>query len=641
MDNAQNTLRSLILREIELTNFKRLANMTVRFSDGVTTISGANGLGKTTIFDAFVWLLFGKDSSDRKAFSVKTLDKDGNAIPRLPHEVRAVLSVGGEEVEIRRRLNEKWTRRRGSSREEFTGNEEERLWNGVPLGVKEWGERVSSLCDEEVFKYVTSPTYFCTRKPDVQRRLLLSLAGDVTDADVMSSSEEFASLAAELGGRDAETLRKEVAARRRRVREEMDGIPARIDERMRDAEASRRDWDALAASVRAKEAEVAEAERRLADRGADEAASGEARVARARALSDRRVALQMAEAGLRARAADAWNAWDYARRGAEAERARLAAEASAADRRAASLATELEAVREEWRAVSAEAPDYSGLSPRCPACGREFSPDEMEARRTEIEAGWNAARADRLRSISGRGHTVKEALEAARAEAEDARRRAGLVPGAGPEPAREPDLNADAEWSALKAEIEGMEAEQAADSPAPSPGADEARARLAVLRSELSALSAELGLRKAWEAGAARVEELRGSLRALGEEMAELEGTEYRLGRLSKARMEMVEARINGLFSVARFKLFERQINGGEAETCVATVDGVPWPDLNSAGRVNCGLDIINAISRAKGVAAPIFIDNAEGVNDIMATAGQQVRLVVTAERELTVRRGE
>lgn len=99
--------------------------------------------------------------------------------------------------------------------------------------------------------------------------------------------------------------------------------------------------------------------------------------------------------------------------------------------------------------------------------------------------------------------------------------------------------------------------------------------------------------------------------------------------------------RQKGLISVARFKLFERQINGGEAGTCVATVDGVPWPDLNSAGRVNCGLDIINAISRAKGVAAPIFIDNAEGVNDIMATAGQQVRLVVTAERELTVRCGE
>lgn len=641
MSNIKNTPRSLILKEIRLTNFKRIADLTIRFSDTVTTIGGANGLGKTTIFDAFVWLLFGKDSADRKGFSVKTLDKDGNAIPRLPHEVSATLSVGGGEVGLTRRLNEKWTRRRGSGEETFTGNEEERLWNGVPLSVKEWGERVSSLCDEEVFKYVTSPHYFCSQKWDAQRRLLVSIAGDVTDADVMASSEEFKTLAAELAGRDAETLRKEVAARKRRVKEEMDGIPARIDERMRDAEASRRDWDALSAAKLAKEAEVAGAERRLADKGAAEEAAGAERVGRARSLSEKRMEMQMMEAGMRARAADAWNAWDYRRRETEAERARLESEAGAADRRAATLATELEGVRAKWRAVSAEAPDYSALSPRCPACGREFSPEEMEGRKVEIENNWNRLLADRLREISGLGHSVKAGLLAARAEAGDARRRMGEIPGAGPEPAREPDFKADAAWAALDAEIKGMEADAAKDAgPAAAPEADAPREELARLRGELSALTAELALRKVWEAGNARVAELQASLRALGEELAALEGTEYRLARLSKARMEMVEGRINGLFKTARFKLFERQINGGEAETCVATVDGVPWPDLNSAGRVNCGLDIINAISRAKGVSAPIFIDNAEGVNELMGTEGQQVRLVVTRDKELTVRHG-
>lgn len=624
MDNANGKPHALILKEMRLINFKRIADLTVRFSDTVTEIRGANGLGKTTVFDAFVWLLFGKDSADRKGFSVKTLDNDGNAIPRLPHEVSARLSVGGEEVELTRRLNEKWTRRRGSDTETFTGNEEERLWNGVPLSVREWGERVSSLCDEEVFKYVTSPHYFCSQKWDVQRRLLLSLAGDVTDADVMASAEEFKGLAAELGGRDAETLRKEVAARKRRVKEEMDGIPARVDERMRDAEASRRDWDALAAKARAKEAEIAEAERRLSDMAAAEEAAGAGRVGRARELSERRMELQMMEAEMAARAADAWNAWDYRRREADAERARLSAEAGAADRRAAALATELEDVRAEWRAVSAEAPDYSSLQARCPTCGREFSPDETEARRVEIEDNWNRLRADRLRKISGRGHSVKEGLLAARSGAEEARRRMGDVPDAGPEPARTPDFKADAAWAALDAEIRDMEAAAAKDD-APSAGASETdapRHALAGMRGELSALTAELALRKVWEANVARVEELQGSLRALGEELAALEGTEYRLSRLSRARMEMVEGRINGLFKTVRFKLFERQINGGEAETCVATVGGVPWPDLNSAGRVNCGLDIINAISRAKGVSAPIFIDNAEGVNELMETGG-------------------
>lgn len=84
----------------------------------------------------------------------------------------------------------------------------------------------------------------------------------------------------------------------------------------------------------------------------------------------------------------------------------------------------------------------------------------------------------------------------------------------------------------------------------------------------------------------------------------------------SKAKVEAVENRINGLFSLVRFKMFEQQINGGEVETCEATVNGVPYSDLNNAMKINAGLDIINAICKSEGVTAPIFIDNAESVNE-------------------------
>lgn len=112
-------------------------------------------------------------------------------------------------------------------------------------------------------------------------------------------------------------------------------------------------------------------------------------------------------------------------------------------------------------------------------------------------------------------------------------------------------------------------------------------------------------------------------------QLAELEGVEYNIQQFSKARIEQVESRINGMFSIVKFKMFEQQINGGEIETCEATVNGVPFSDLNDAMKINAGLDIINAISRANGIVAPIFIDNRESVCEIVPGLAQIVNLIV------------
>ena len=96
-----------------------------------------------------------------------------------------------------------------------------------------------------------------------------------------------------------------------------------------------------------------------------------------------------------------------------------------------------------------------------------------------------------------------------------------------------------------------------------------------------------------------------------------------------KAQIEHIEERINGMFRVVRWKMFETQINGGEVETCECTIDGVPFSDLNTAGKINAGLDIINAIQQCDGITAPVFIDNRESVTEIADLDGQIVNLIV------------
>ena len=84
------------------------------------------------------------------------------------------------------------------------------------------------------------------------------------------------------------------------------------------------------------------------------------------------------------------------------------------------------------------------------------------------------------------------------------------------------------------------------------------------------------------------------------------------------------------MFSIVKFKMYEQQINGGEIETCEAIVGGVPFSDLNDAGKINAGLDIINAI-------CGFVIDNAESVNELLPTKSQKIRLVVSKDKELVI----
>lgn len=128
-----------------------------------------------------------------------------------------------------------------------------------------------------------------------------------------------------------------------------------------------------------------------------------------------------------------------------------------------------------------------------------------------------------------------------------------------------------------------------------------------------------------------RIEELEAELKANNETLAELEGIEFNILEFGKAKVALVEDKINSLFSIVKFKMYERQINGGEVETCECMMHGTPYSVLSNSEKINAGLDIINAICRANEVNAPIFIDNRESATEIIDVDSQVINLIVDA----------
>lgn len=665
-------MKEIIIEEISFTNFKGIRDLTISFPAKDIDISGENGLGKSTIFDGVTWVLFGKNRLDRKQFGIKTLDRNNNAIPRIPHMVEIDLKVNGKPVKLARRYEEKWVRPKGSATERFDGHEETRLYNNVPCSVDEWKEKISKICTEDVFKLITNPLYFCSQKWDVQRKILIRMAGGVSDAEIAAGNEAFTKLLALLSGKSMEDFRKEVGADIKRVKKEIKDLPGQIKEKERETFVIE-DWSALEAERDRLSNERTDIMNQLSDASAAVNAQTEEKLKIQRNLNTLRSQIKDREFEIEQDVKKGF-------RTASSKRQELVEEYSLLTRRLSNLKTEKQnALNEADRCTQERArligeynnllktstalvakyntePQFAESDFCCPTCGHQYDIDRIEeiqantikTHRAKVakEQEQNAAaiaenkrqgkanndRKERhLSTASDLEKEIKQG-EARLAEIE----AMPLYKAAPAEPDATPEIEKDSKIKDLRKQVSNLE--ESLKKEPEKRDTTELQTKADDLSEQIMDIAIRLSKRRDKEAHDKRLKELQGQLQAGNNEISRLEGLEFTMAEFSKARINAVEDKINSLFTLVRFKMFNIQVNGGEEETCEAIMDGVPFSDLNDAGKINVGLDIINAICKHEGIYAPIFIDNAESVNHPLHTESQRIRLIVTKEPELVIR---
>lgn len=648
-------MKEIKIKEMHLVNFKGVRELQIKFNDGMTTICGRNGSGKTTILDAFTWLLFGKDSQDRKQFNIKTLDENSVPIPQLPHEVSAILLVDGKEVRLCRRYNEIWRRRQGRAVTEFDGHDEERLYDDVPLKVKDWQEKINAIVEESVFKFITIPSYFPTRKPEVQREMLFDMAGRITDEEIARGNEQHTALLKALDGRTMAEYKLAVSAKKNRLKEEAKGIPDRIDERKRSMP-QEEDWDKLQSDLEGFERELADIDKQIGDITETHRANDKRRRDMSNHLSDLEkqrdkrkyeIESEISKDYYKALQQESDHKSDI--RTKEAERDRLIEERDEQQKVIDGCNQTREKLVAEWKEIKAKRLVFDQNAFICPTCKRELDADDIERKREELTENFNQSKANELAENQQKGKANKEKMEKAEAKkkeldeqidklTDEITKMQSVTFASVEEPDATEAIANDAKIQELDAEIEKAKAELEADTNTEDQDTEALQQRKSEINTEISDIKIRLAKREDIEKDNKRIAELEEQLRKLNNEIAEQEGIEMQMLEFSKARAAAIESRVNGMFKMVRFKMFDTLVNGSEVETCVATVDGVPYDDgLNNAKCINAGIDIINAICAHIGVRAPIFIDNAESVNEIIPTDSQLVRLVVSNDKQLTI----
>src|SRR5690606_38318635 len=242
--------------------FKGIQSFKTDFGD-ITSIYAYNGLGKSTIADAFFWCLWGKDAHDRKDHEIKnTVHPELN---RMDHEVELKFDVDGRHINIKRVYSEKWTKRRGSNDQELTGHEHTLWFDDVPVNLGEFNKRVSALLDESIFKLITNPLYFNSLHWKDRRKALIDMAGEITNEDVAKGNPAYKDLLEVLKTKSIEDYKTQIAGQRKKVQDELKDLPVKIGEAIHGMP-EELNWDALEKAVQEKQSEISSIEDQIADK---------------------------------------------------------------------------------------------------------------------------------------------------------------------------------------------------------------------------------------------------------------------------------------------------------------------------------------------------------------------------------------
>lgn len=652
-------MSQIVIERLVYRNFKGFRSFELTPEGKDTDVFGDNGTGKTTLVDGFMWTLFGRDSKNDTEFEIKELDKEGKVLQHgLDHEVELVLLVDGKRRTFRRVFAEKWTKKRGKAKQEMDGHTTTYYVDGVSVKKSEYKDKISEVISEDVFKLITNPTYFNeVLNKDERRKILLEVCGCPSDEEIMKTNEKLAKLLGILNGYSIENYEKIIKERQKKINQELDKIPIRIDEAQRSMpDVSGLDLEMLEDDIRMLRSRITVKEEEML------------RIQNGSEVSVKEKQLRELESEL-IHIKNQLQSGSFEQLGLNnRELARLRSEESKLNQsikdrswlleRNARRITELEekasALREKWHEVNSLVLENHQEDSVCRTCGQQLPEDQVQEKHEKFLKDFNRNKSEQLEQITVSGKAYMS--DAEKLKQENAELEADISTLAEYIKNLENtihdkelelkslqdsvvDVNTDPAYQATTSKIETLKQEIAELRVRSNDAIQDVRSEVSKLRDDLEQLEQQKAQFSQMDAIQHRIADLEEEQSKLAAEFERLQWELFLIEEFSRTKVSLIESQVSSKFKFVRFKLFNEQINGGLKDECMAMVNGVPYDKgLNRAAQINAGIDIINTLSEHYKARAPIFIDNAEAVTQLLETSSQVVRLVVSeADKKLRV----
>jgi DNA repair exonuclease SbcCD ATPase subunit len=641
-------MKNIQLKSLTLVNFKGERNRTVNLGEN-TTIAGRNEAGKTTIMDSFLWVLFGKDSTDRKDFAVKTLDAFNKEIPKIEHYVEAVLDIDGMTIKLKRLLEDDWRVQRGTGEEIFYGNKTSFYVDDVPLKANEYKAKIDGIVSEDIFKIITNPLYFNSLPWKIRRGTIIDVAGGIDKKAIANRIPEYQALLDRLTNKTVDEYKKEVAEKKKKLKEDIKLNNAKIQEKERDLQ-DELDYTAIELEISSKQKELELIESKINDVSKAYEAEYDKVKAKKDELRDLNSIIYDIERDAQGNREDQLNNYSLSverkqdeLRNLQSKKQELDYKIKEAERQIESKRSRMDELRGEWNDVNSQGGNLN-VETNCPACGQQLPKDNIEEAQKQAKAKFINEKERKLNEIEATGERLKNEVELGLKVIENSTSEIASIDKrikeadenkvSGPEiPTVEETLAKNTEYQELLKKRDNFQIPEVKE---PDFGTlkDEKAARL----DELQTLKSKLSLKATYDNHRQRKSELENEVKQAGQQIADLEKDEFAIEKFDTLYMEEVGRKVNAMFTTVQFKMFNDLINGGFEETCEAMVNGVPFSDLNSAAKINAGLEIIKVLSEYYEVMAPVFIDNSETILNPLKIPSQTILLQVTNDEVLTIK---
>ena len=654
-------MKTIYLKNLTIRNFKGIKELILTDLKLEVIIEGANATGKTTIADAFTWLMFNKDSHGQTDFGIKPLQKTGEPVHYVETEILADLLVGDNPISLKKVFKEKWVKPRGQADVVFQGHENTFFFNGVPVTMREYNSNVESICPEQLFKLLTNPLYFPSLPWQEQRKLHFEICGNVSDEEIASQEKAWIELFDTINGhKTMDGYKKEIASEKRKIKEDLEKIPSRIDEVQRSLP-QEEDWQNLNNIIASLRDQMQSIDKEISDLSAGLGKENEKYLHNQNLLNTKKRELQSLEFDIQTKAGQRHAELTHSREIDLGKLNSLKEDKETWERKSRNLEQEKqqylndrEALLKEWHDLSKQKEVFFLENEFiCPTCKRPLDDTDIEAKKTELTAKWNDERAKKLEKNVNKGKEVAEWIQTTTNKITTANQK--LTDLAIEIKVTEDKLKAGEEelakakeqsenWKQLTTGNEQHKTLTHAISLLTTSIGDPKKidisqhtARKEEIQKELTGLIQRLNNKEFIDRANKRIAELKKEQKDLAQEQADLEKIEYNIQGFIKAKIETIEGRINSMFSYVSWRMFKTLVNGESEETCEAMINGVPFSDANSGAKIHAGFDIIRVLSRHYGITAPCFVDNAESLSEFPKTESQTIKLYVTNNKVLTI----
>lgn len=625
------------LKTMTLQNFKKERSKTITFAHN-TIISGGNETGKSTVYDAYLWCLFGTTS--RPGATVQTLDKHNNVIHKLETSVVVILNYNDErDVKIERRLSERW-KGKDTSEEIFLGTTQARFVDDVPCSVSAFKEKLNSLCDFDDWFMLSNIDLFWTYKVDVRRKILMSLAGEIDEENLMAQYPAVCKGVKTEKKNIAEMLTQQKATRKK-ANDELQTIPAKVqaqdmlksDEDFAQLEKEKNEIDKQISSIDASLQGVivnVDEQKEYQNRLAEEERKYEKT---RKEWADKHFACIN-------------DAFKKVNTAADEMHEAIRIQKKDIDNnvengcRLSLLTKEFNELMQQWNNVNEKEFNFAQTDV-CPVCNRPYT-EEMKSKEYEnAVAEFNAHKSGELARIQKAASEKNSQIAIIKGNINTFEQITAIKDNENVKTKTDAHNVLSAGLAKIKAETwEQSEEKKKADaslqaikSTEPTTEVNASAKENKQKKQELTVKRDDLIKRISGRDMNERIEKEKEKLDARSRELAQIVAdcneVIRQIKEYKKAKIAIVESNVNSFFSLIRWKFYEQNINNDdEKEVCTAIdSNGVDYNNTNDGTVINMGIDIINGISKAKNAYVPLFVDRKESVEKALTSTQQSIYL--------------